>query len=248
MSEALPVSAAQPHCLNCAAVLHGPFCAQCGQEHTPGAVPVRDYFKDLVDAIFDWDSKVLRSLGPLVAKPGFLTREFLAGRRVPYFLPSRLYFLISLVFFFLVNHFDPVTTEAMGASGVDSRLAAGINEAVAGLLPPFMLGVIPVFALGLWLVYLRSGLFFSQHLAFAFHFFAFVFIAFALPVVTHSDALWNLSFLVVPVYLFLALRRVYPQPLWKVAAKSAVLYVYFWVLLLCYFVFVFLVGWMRAVL
>lgn len=244
MLDAAISTAESTRCLNCASVLHGPFCSQCGQEHSAGPVSLREYVRDVLDDLGEFDSKLFRSLWPLVAKPGFLTLEFLAGKRVSYLLPSRFYILVSIVFFFLVNHFDPVTVEAMGAGslGMEPGMVAGINEAVADLLPPFMLAVIPAFAGGLWLMYVRRGFYFTHHLTFAFHFFAFVFAAFALPVLTGSDALWNLAFPGVFAYLFLALRRVYAQSIAKTLLKTGLLYVHFWVLLLFYFGFVFLVA------
>lgn len=241
-------AAPPPHasCLNCGSGLHGPFCSQCGQEHRTGALPVREYVRDLFDDFFEFDSKLLRSLGLLLGRPGALTREFLAGRRVSYLLPSRMYLLVSIVFFFLVNRLDPVTLQSMGASGMDPGLAARVNEAVSELLPTFLLGAVPAFALGLWLVYVRSGRYFTQHLAFAFHYFTVVFVAFTLPVATHSDALWNVAFLGLLVYLFLALRTVYGQPLLKTAAKTFLLYGHFWMLLIGYFALVFLAAWVKS--
>lgn len=248
MTPAATLEASEPpHCLNCATALHGPFCAHCGQEHRPGAMPIREYLTDALDAFFDWDGKVLRSLWPLLARPGFLTREFLAGRRVPYLLPSRLYFLVSIAFFFLVNHFDPVTISGLGGrEELYPELSAQINRAIPDFLPVFMLGAVPAFAFGLWLLHLRSRRYFTEHLAFSFHLFAFVFLAFTLPVLGQSDALWNVSFLAVLAYLVLSLRRVYPQPLPKVLGKGVLLYAYFWVLLVLYLVFVLVAAAVRA--
>ena len=45
------------------------------------------------------DSRVWKTLGYLLARPGLLTREFLDGRRARYLPPFRLYIVISLVFF-----------------------------------------------------------------------------------------------------------------------------------------------------
>ena len=45
------------------------------------------------------DSRLWRTLAALLLRPGYLTREFLAGRRARYLPPVRLYLVISLVFF-----------------------------------------------------------------------------------------------------------------------------------------------------
>ena len=49
-----------------------------------------------------FDSKFLKSLKPLLFKPGFLTNEYIVGRRIRYIPPLRLYLFISLIFFFIL--------------------------------------------------------------------------------------------------------------------------------------------------
>jgi hypothetical protein len=49
------------------------------------------------------DSRLWRTLSALVFKPGFLTREFLAGRRARYLPPLRLYLVLSVVFFLSIG-------------------------------------------------------------------------------------------------------------------------------------------------
>lgn len=91
-------------CRNCQAPLVGPYCHSCGQEHTQRPIVLRQLLQEGIEEFFDWDSKLLRSLRPLFLRPGFLTREFIAGRRVRYVAPVRFYVLASLLFFFV---FDP---------------------------------------------------------------------------------------------------------------------------------------------
>jgi hypothetical protein len=45
------------------------------------------------------DSRLWRTLAALMFKPGFLTQEFLSGRRARYLPPVRLYLVLSLAFF-----------------------------------------------------------------------------------------------------------------------------------------------------
>src|SRR5881227_3364507 len=81
------------HCENCAAQLDGHWCGQCGQ------VAV-----DVLDSFLNWDSKFFTTIALLIAKPWRLTNEFLAGKRVRYVNPLRLYLLASILFFFAVNY------------------------------------------------------------------------------------------------------------------------------------------------
>jgi len=96
-------SGVEKSCENCHQPISGPFCGQCGQQ----AESTLKYFwvviMHLLDDIFSFDSRAARTLFPLVARPGFLTNEYFAGRRVHYVPPLRLYLFISIVFFITLN-------------------------------------------------------------------------------------------------------------------------------------------------
>jgi hypothetical protein len=72
----------------------------------------------VVEALTHADSSLWRTLGPLLVRPGFLTQQFLAGRRVRYLPPVRLYLVLSFLFFLLVTIASPVTTRS--APGIAS--------------------------------------------------------------------------------------------------------------------------------
>jgi hypothetical protein len=92
------------HCENCGAPLSGPYCGKCGQ-------PAIDYRRsfghvlvDVLNEFLNWDSKFFATIALLIAKPWRLTNEFVAGHRVRYVHPLRLYLLASILFFFAVNY------------------------------------------------------------------------------------------------------------------------------------------------
>src|SRR5499427_1021096 len=101
------------HCENCGAPLEGHWCAQCGQPAIDYRRSFRHVIADLLDEFLNWDSKFFATIALLILKPWRLTNEFLAGRRVRYANPLRLYLLASILFFFAVNYgakgirFDP---------------------------------------------------------------------------------------------------------------------------------------------
>jgi hypothetical protein len=85
-------------CLNCGAHVESKFCGECGQEN----IDTHETFVHLVGHFvadyLHFDSKFFRSLVPLFTKPGFLTKEYWAGRRVSYIHPLRLFFFITIIF------------------------------------------------------------------------------------------------------------------------------------------------------
>src|SRR5882724_8427496 len=92
------------HCENCGAPLHGHWCAQCGQPAIDYRRSFRHVIVDVLDSFLNWDSKFFATLGLLISKPWRLTSEFLAGKRVRYLHPLRLYLLASILFFFAANY------------------------------------------------------------------------------------------------------------------------------------------------
>src|SRR6266478_2565961 len=92
------------HCENCGAELQGHWCAQCGQPAIEYRRSFRYVLADLLHEFLNWDSKFFATIALLILKPWRLTNEFLAGKRVRYVNPLRLYLLASILFFFAVNY------------------------------------------------------------------------------------------------------------------------------------------------
>jgi hypothetical protein len=105
MSAPEPVPAAEPavpqrRCQNCGELLLGEHCYACGQP-TKGLVRhFSSIIGDFMDSVFELDSRILRTVGPLLFKPGHLSEEYFAGRRVRYVSPVRLFVFLSLFAFF----------------------------------------------------------------------------------------------------------------------------------------------------
>jgi hypothetical protein len=92
------------HCENCSALLTGRWCSQCGQAAIDYRRSFRHVIVDALDSFLNFESKFFATIGWLIARPWHLTNQFLAGRRVRYVHPLRLYLLVSILFFFVVNY------------------------------------------------------------------------------------------------------------------------------------------------
>ncbi len=110
-------AAASSACANCGTPLTGPFCAQCGQHIADYHRSVWRFVTDFLDNTFCWDNKLLRTLGPLFRQPGGLTLEFMAGRRVRYVHPLRLFLFTSAVCLTLLHFGNPVRFNAKAPKG-----------------------------------------------------------------------------------------------------------------------------------
>ncbi len=99
-------SAPVEHCLNCKTPLSGQYCAKCGQRARSRLISLWELISDAFGDLFELDSRLWRTLIPLFARPGLLTKDYLEGRRVRFMPPFRTYLVLSIIFF-LIAFFDP---------------------------------------------------------------------------------------------------------------------------------------------
>ena len=95
-----------PDCLNCGTELRGQYCGHCGQRARSRLISLWELIQDAFGDLFELDSRLWRTIVPLLIRPGQLTRDYLEGRRARYMPPFRMYLVLSVVFF-VVAFFDP---------------------------------------------------------------------------------------------------------------------------------------------
>lgn len=108
-----------PHCANCGAKLQGPFCHRCGQHDFDFHRSFGHLFLDALENFFHFDEKLFRNVVTLLCRPGALTADFNAGRRVAQMPPLRFYIFVSVLFFF-VSFFGTRPGEAVATGGTGS--------------------------------------------------------------------------------------------------------------------------------
>ncbi|HST60627.1 MAG TPA: DUF3667 domain-containing protein [Longimicrobium sp.] len=186
-------------CENCGAVLAGPFCHACGQAAEPPTRSVRAFANQAATDLTNLDGRIPRTLGLLLARPGRLTREYLAGRRVRYTQPLQVYLGCAAAFFFVNAYrpfltFNPRTsaiTSSLSAAGVSGNLDASTRASLAargisleqfrgqfeaattGYLPAFLIGSVLLFAVAVQLAFRRERRGYLEHAVFALHWSAF---------------------------------------------------------------------------
>ena len=95
----MPEVARVRSCPNCGALVADLYCGHCGQRNSTRLVSVRRMIMDALEDQLSVNSALPRTLGGLLFRPGFLTREYVQGRIVRYIAPFRLYLLTSVLFF-----------------------------------------------------------------------------------------------------------------------------------------------------
>ncbi|MEO8336582.1 MAG: DUF3667 domain-containing protein [bacterium] len=210
------VGASNP-CLNCGTNVQLDFCPECGQLALDPDPTLREFLRELAEEFLHWDGRLFRTYRLLVTKPGELTLEYLAGRRVRFVSPLRVYLVCSLLYFFVsavapqpplviktgsaittnvggitIQQTDSVATlaalDTLGQQGGwvgrvwgthfanALRNRAQLPGYVASAVPKTMFVLVPLFAALVMLSFRKSRRRFPQHLAFALHVHAFLFL------------------------------------------------------------------------
>ena len=234
-----------PVCLNCGHAAGTRFCPECGQENTDYRVSLRRLVGDLFDELFQLESRLWRTLWTLFRRPGLLTLEYNAGRRVRYTTPLRLYLLASVTYFF-VSSIVPTRGEVNIDFGKPGELESAIQVPASGWrhtllerlrplrddpakaiqrtrqllaqwVPRVMAVTVPSFALLTMLFFRRPQRFYVEHLVFALHLHAAAFFLLTITaLVRGTGAVVSLALIV--VYAASA-RRVFAQSWWRLAWK-----------------------------
>lgn len=91
-------------CPNCLTPVSGMYCGHCGQKMKSAVRHFGQLLSEFFTDVLNLDAKLLRTVKPLLFRPGFLSREYFLGRRMHYVSPLKLYFFLSIVTFFLIQH------------------------------------------------------------------------------------------------------------------------------------------------
>ena len=198
-------AAGESACPSCDAALVGDFCHRCGEKR-PGArdLTLRHFVAEAAQEFTSVEhSKIFRTLRALLLRPGFLSVEWVAGRRNLYLKPLNLCLIILALHVFVystkqVSTFDfgqIVETErqwaaasgrpnrsvydrsiqrAMSARGLSREaVLEQISERWSRNVSFFQLPLILAYAVLLQLFYLFSRRHFVEHVVFSLHFIAF---------------------------------------------------------------------------
>jgi hypothetical protein len=92
-----------PMCANCGAAVADAYCGRCGQRALHHVHSLREFLGEAAEVLTHADSRVWRTFIPLLFRPGFLTQQFLQGRRASYLPPFRLYIVLSVLFFLVMS-------------------------------------------------------------------------------------------------------------------------------------------------
>ncbi len=91
----------EKNCLNCGTTVIGKYCHKCGQENVEPKESVWHLLSHFFNDLTHFDGKFFTSMKDLILKPGFLSKEYMMGKRMSYLNPVRMYLFTSFVFFLI---------------------------------------------------------------------------------------------------------------------------------------------------
>ena len=119
----------EKNCLNCNTEVQGRYCQNCGQENIEPKETVWHLITHFFQDITHFDGKFFSTVKYLVIRPGFLSKEYMIGKRMSYVNPIRMYIFTS-AFFFLIffSFFKPDKLDGQSETTINKKSLAQIAK------------------------------------------------------------------------------------------------------------------------
>ena len=176
-------------CKSCGHKFIGLYCNLCGEKVIePKDRKFGTFVSTVMMATTFVDNRFVKSLWPTITNPGFLSREYVDGRRVNYMRPLQMFFILNLVYFLfpmalqMFNsslhtqmHVLPhaklaqqIVAHRLRAEGMDLRGFELIyNDKSTNLAKLLIVIFIVLASLPLSLIFAKRNRFFTDHVALA---------------------------------------------------------------------------------
>lgn len=237
-------------CLDCESVFEGRYCGHCGQKAQHRRLPIKALFHDVLHDLFHFEHKITDTLWMLIRKPGFLTKEYLEGRRTRWVTPFRLFLVMSFICFLIPNEVTSaydgflqgvfssqnetstiqhqnIPNDHQQDKTISTKNTEKIHELTHSYMPKVPLFTMPFFA---WLLYLydrRKKKLFFDNLILSIHHHAFSYIIFIAITVANLlpngfEIYFSLPLILTPiVHLGIARRQITMEGWFTTMARSA---------------------------
>ena len=193
------------HCTNCENNLEeiDAFCPNCGQKNLDRKVPFWVFTWEFIQSNLHLDARLWSTLRYFILRPGFLTVEFMEGKRKRYVYPIQLFLFMGFLCFLVVASYvdghvskedldrgnftvlsmddDPTSDNFIQSYFRKQKEKAEANpiffiENTLQKIPIVLLVLLPVFALIHKVLYIRHKIYLVEHLVFLLHTHAFLFL------------------------------------------------------------------------
>lgn len=168
------------HCLNCGKDYDGSYCPHCGQSHATHRITWGNFWRNFVMNGIGLQGTLPHTIIELFYRPGFLIRDYLAGKRQHYTNPFRMLLLTAAIFILfnsmgLGGNLKEAATELSLSMNTDQATTAqdaavtnmvvqGMMDKMYGNFGTFNLLLILIMTVPFWMVFRRAGQYRNQPL------------------------------------------------------------------------------------
>ena len=118
-------------CLNCHNKYEGNYCPQCGQSAATQRFTVKSALSQTLDVWGMGNRSLPRSVWHLVTRPGQMIGDYLDGKRMPYFPPVKMLFVLCIFFALMLRLSDwihQVPDSANSVTVIDKTLLNEVDK------------------------------------------------------------------------------------------------------------------------
>lgn len=234
-------------CKNCGETLKGKYCFECGEK----VVETNDFslktmLGEVVDGIFNIDSKVYQTFLNLLFKPGKLTSKYIEGIRKPFMKPIQVFLITNILFFLLLTQADILRIPAkyyfndgikekvfelvQNSGKTEIQLSQEYDSISTNFSKGAVIIFVPLLGVILWVLFYKNNFLFGMHLIFAMHYLSFFFLSCLLAITVNrfgNRAVQIFITLTNVLFLILAIKQVYKNSLFISIFKSIIIIISF---------------------
>lgn len=111
-------------CLNCGHPLDmsDKYCPNCSQANSTKKLTLKDFVHEFFSGVFNYDSRLLKTLSALLWRPGKITKDYIEGKRVSYTNPFRFLLSLAFIYFLMFTFNNEFSSLDKAASRFDGNL------------------------------------------------------------------------------------------------------------------------------
>ena len=251
-------------CYNCDTLLGQSenYCPNCGQENHSRQASVRVLASDFLKDYLAFDSKLFRSVIPLISKPGFITEEYLNGKRQQFIPPIRVFLFLSFIYFglsFILASDTHAVSFSVGSP--DGKTDKRVAELISEYFDLAIFFFTPILA---WIIMLfyrsKERKYYVNFFVYSLHLLSFIYILGSIQVILFmgiswidksktTEIVWTIiqvsSFLFICVYTILSLKKVFNKKN-NILRFLITLIIAIAVFIIVLLIYVFLIVWLNS--
>ena len=119
-------------CKNCEQTYIGNYCNRCGQDKNTTRLRFSNILQNALSGFSSMDRGFGLTLLELLYRPGYLISDYLKGKRIRYFRPFQMLFILSAVYLLWAQILDPITIKERNITqqNVEAALEETTNELI----------------------------------------------------------------------------------------------------------------------